>query len=239
VGEVTLYSPEEKKRYPLIWMLFSSGLLVLLSLIIFESVSGFNFISVAALVLILVGLAANFIFYRWVRISSIHMDQAVMSSPLDPVTLLPQRDAFMTHLHNECRRAVREFSPLAMIAVAIKPDIVTGRDLKVISYALKQIIRRPGDLIARYDDDLFILLLPNTNENVEALANRCLSALDHAGTDASSELSVCVYQPNIELNHEDVLKRLLSLVDENRRKPDVRILCDIEPVLSSAVFQEH
>ena len=109
-------------------------------------------------------------------------DQMIDTSWNDPLTGLVNRIHFDEALDVECRRAVREFSPLTMILLRIdgfKPyadhygieaaDILLQR----VSETLKSSVGRPGDMIARLDDHLFGFILPSTNEMVVQLAERC------------------------------------------------------------------
>ncbi len=108
--------------------------------------------------------------------------QMIDTSWHDPLTGLVNRIHFDEALDVECRRAVREFSPLTMILLRIdgfKPytdhygieaaDILLQR----VSETLKSSVGRPGDMIARLDDHLFGFILPSTNELVVQLAERC------------------------------------------------------------------
>ena len=109
-------------------------------------------------------------------------DQMIDTSWNDPLTGLVNRIHFDEALDVECRRAVREFSPLTMILLRIdgfKPytdhygidaaDILLQR----VSETLKSSVGRPGDMIARLDDHQFGFILPSTNELVVQLAERC------------------------------------------------------------------
>jgi diguanylate cyclase (GGDEF)-like protein len=109
-------------------------------------------------------------------------DQMIDTSWHDPLTGLVNRIHFDEALDVECRRAVREFSPLTMILLRIdgfKPytdhygidaaDILLQR----VFETSKSSVGRPGDMIARLDDHQFGFILPSTNELVVQLAERC------------------------------------------------------------------
>lgn len=108
----------------------------------------------------------------------------------DPLTGLVNRLHFDEALEIECGRAVRDFSPLTMILLRIddfqpyseRYGIDAADDLlQQISGTLKSCVGRPGDMIARLDNNLFGFILPSTNELVVQLAERCCNTVRELG----------------------------------------------------------
>ncbi len=108
----------------------------------------------------------------------------------DPLTGLFNRLHFDEMLDIECRRAVREFSPLSLMLLRIdhftpyaecygveKSEALLQEIAKMVSST----IGRPGDLIARLDDHLFGFILPSTNEQVVQLAGRYCEMIREQG----------------------------------------------------------
>ncbi len=90
----------------------------------------------------------------------------------DGLTGLANRRAFDEAIELEWRRAVRAGTPIALIMIDIdnfkKLNDTYGHPagdecLRIIGKVLKNMIRRAGDLAARYGGDEFVLLLPATN----------------------------------------------------------------------------
>ncbi len=113
-------------------------------------------------------------------------EQMIDTSWNDPLTGLVNRTHFDEALDIECRRAVREFSPLSMILLRIDDFAqysehygVDAADILVqrISETLKSCVSRPGDILARVDESQFGFILPSTNELVVQLAERCSLAV--------------------------------------------------------------
>ena len=142
----------------------------------------------------------------------------------DPLTGLANRVHFDETLDIECRRAVRDFSPLSMMVVEIDQysELVTsyGKEgaevtLQKIAMELKSCVTRPGDLIARTDDHQFSFILPSTNEMVTYLAERCLQAVEtlqlpHDSSSVASVISISAglvtLQPSKDLTPERMIE---------------------------------
>gem|GEM_PF-1826868 len=91
---------------------------------------------------------------------------------IDELTGIPNRLKFEQHLEQEWKRARRELYPLAIVICDIDHlkayNDAYGRQhgdqcLVRVARILKNLVRRPGDLAARYGEEEFIVVLSNTN----------------------------------------------------------------------------
>jgi len=89
----------------------------------------------------------------------------------DQLTDLPNRRSFEIKISEEWDRASREQTPLSLLMLDIdhfkKYNDTHGHQqgdaaLIAISTLLKDVLRRPGDFVARWGGEEFIMLLPNT-----------------------------------------------------------------------------
>lgn len=92
-------------------------------------------------------------------------------SSLDPVTELPVQQSFQEFLEREWRRAARDRIPLSLIMIEVdhfrayndrlgKPQ--GDACLRAVADALKKLIHRPGDFLARYGAGKFGVVLGGT-----------------------------------------------------------------------------
>lgn len=133
-------------------------------------------------------------------------EQAESRSVIDHSTGLFNRNYFDELVDNECRRAVREFSPLTMMLISVDylknfqesyGDEAAEQCLQRVAQTLKANVSRPGDLVARYDSEQFAFLLPSTNEQVVQLAERCCIAVrelavEHNASPVDDTLTVSI-----------------------------------------------
>ncbi len=105
----------------------------------------------------------------------------------DPMTGLANRRLFDKVLSSEWRRALRDRSPLSLLM--IDADLFKSFNdsyghmqgdecLKMIADSASQVIRRPGDLVARFGGEEFTVILPNTErDGAEAIAAQICDAV--------------------------------------------------------------
>ena len=104
----------------------------------------------------------------------------------DPLTNTLNQSAFLTLSRGELERARRAQSPLSLIALDIdnfkaindKHGTDIGNDvLAVVSQSIRE-KSRPYDGVARYQDDMFLLILPGViGQDAEKIAERILKGI--------------------------------------------------------------
>ncbi|WP_160173764.1 GGDEF domain-containing protein [Nitrincola sp. A-D6] len=114
---------------------------------------------------------------------------------------------FFEQLDNECRRAVREFTPLTLMKLDIQLlDDQADRSavLKRVAEILSQQLARPGDQLGRCAEQQLALLLPATNEHAGSFAQRCHQAVLDAFEPGQIQftLGACTFQPTAALRGE-------------------------------------
>jgi diguanylate cyclase (GGDEF)-like protein/PAS domain S-box-containing protein len=101
-------------------------------------------------------------------------EQLKLLATTDGLTGLLNRRAFDSALETELARAKRENAPLSLVMIDVDRfkaynDIYghpAGDEvLKQVGAMLREVIRRPGDLVARYGGEEFAAILPNTDED--------------------------------------------------------------------------
>jgi two-component system cell cycle response regulator len=109
-------------------------------------------------------------------------------SNLDPVTELPVQQSFQEFLEREWRRATRDRLPLSLITIEVdhfrayndrlgKPQ--GDACLRAVADALKRLIHRPGDFLARYGSGKFGVVLGGTDaKGAIELAEKLRLAVD-------------------------------------------------------------
>ncbi|HET9909407.1 MAG TPA: diguanylate cyclase [Anaerolineales bacterium] len=104
----------------------------------------------------------------------------------DPLTNTLNQSAFLTLSRGELERARRAQSPLSLIALDIdnfkaindKHGMDIGNDvLTLVAQAIRE-KSRPYDGVARYEDDLFLLILPGViGQDAEKIAERIIKGI--------------------------------------------------------------
>jgi diguanylate cyclase (GGDEF)-like protein len=106
----------------------------------------------------------------------------------DALTGLANRRSFDQALEVEIRRAQRRGSSLSLMLLDIDlfkryndhyGHLAGDECLRTVADVLKQCVRRPGDLAARYGGEELVVILPNTTrEGAEAVARAFMDALE-------------------------------------------------------------
>lgn len=104
----------------------------------------------------------------------------------DTLTGVGNRRAFNENIKIEWARAVREETPLGLMMIDID-NFKSFNDLHghaegdkclvTMANAVRQILKRPSDILTRYGGEEFIAILPNT-ENVIPVAEACREAVE-------------------------------------------------------------
>ncbi len=123
----------------------------------------------------------------------------------DGLTRIPNRRFFDEIVAQECQRAYRNQTPLALIMIDIDhfKDFndhyghQAGDDaLRAVAGALQEALRRPTDMVARYGGEEFVIVLPETTlkgaEQVARYVSRAVKALkiEHEASRVDSHLTV-------------------------------------------------
>lgn len=91
---------------------------------------------------------------------------------IDSLTQIPNRHCFDQYLNQEWSRLIREQAPISLLICDVdyfkNYNDAYGHQagdncLRTIAQTLKNAVKRPADLVARYGGDEFTVILPNTN----------------------------------------------------------------------------
>ncbi|MDG4555472.1 MAG: diguanylate cyclase [Candidatus Competibacter sp.] len=116
--------------------------------------------------------------YRALRASQLKLEELNMElrqlANLDGLTGLANRRFFNERYGEEWARAARKRAAIALIMLDVdhfkafndsRGHLEGDGCLKQVAGAIKQMVRRPGDLVARYGGEEFIAVLPETDGN--------------------------------------------------------------------------
>ncbi len=91
---------------------------------------------------------------------------------LDPVTGVLNRHSLDDHLRREWSRARRNRKPVSLVFICLDHlesfGALYGREpladcMRLVAAGLQSIVKRPADFVARYEDNTFVTLLPETD----------------------------------------------------------------------------
>lgn len=128
-------------------------------------------------------------------------------STLDGLTGIANRHSFNAFLDREWKRAYRDRIPVAAIMIDIDcfkayndtyGHLEGDECLRQVAGALREVIKRPADLLARYGGEEFVAILPETEEGgalmvAEAMRHRVEKlAIPHSGSPVAPHVTVSI-----------------------------------------------
>jgi|GEM_PF-783665 len=124
-------------------------------------------------------------------------DELLRISSLDILTTLPNRQSFDKVIDHEWTQARRNRNPLSLLLIDIDdlPElqikygpVAVEACLQKMAWALRHALRRPIDMIARYDEEKFAVILPGTGaEGTVKVAQRILDKVQTLELDLPEE----------------------------------------------------
>jgi diguanylate cyclase (GGDEF)-like protein len=126
---------------------------------------------------------------------------------IDGLTQVPNRRRFEEYFNQEWQRMKRDQQPLSLIICDVDffklyndtyGHRVGDRCLQEIAQAIKEIIKRPADLVARYGGEEFAVILPNTDtEGATYVADKICDAIrtlaiPHQNSQVSPHVTISV-----------------------------------------------
>lgn len=142
---------------------------------------------------------------------------------LDAVTGIPNRERFDHSLDSEWRRNARNRTPIALLLMAVDHfdefcerhgKAVGDEALRRLIGALTDGIQRPGDVLGRYEDQVFACLLPETDtvgavsvgERIRAELNSM--AIPHGASETAPIVTLSIGVASLVPGRTDLLKDL-------------------------------
>lgn len=145
--------------------------------------------------------------------------------------------SFIENLDIECRRSVREFTPLTVMYLGAKTPLSASR-AEQVQAVLQASVCRPGDQVAQLDDRTFAILLPVTNEQVHVLAERCAEKLKALSGNPPLALGVCTFQPQADLRPVYAMEKTATLLAQALDE-GVMMRTEAEPLLDPSITFSH
>lgn len=153
---------------------------------------------------------------------------------IDPETGAVSRAGFRQLIDSECRRAVRELTPLTLMRlhVGLPDPALSAECMPAIVDHLTQMISRPGDQVGRYDQSSIGLLLPSTNEHAGRFADRCVQTLQEQFGQRGVRFTLAglTLQPRAELNLEGATSQLDTLFEDAVSRSPGQVVYQAEQV---------
>ena len=192
---------------------------------------------------LLTGLLFSFLFAAYIKRIKLHLqllrkEQETLSQQLlettanDLETGIASKTHFDEVLDVECRRAVREFSPLTVMLIELDEFTAfrqhygvehADQALRQVASLLIESVGRPGDMVARINENRFALMLPSTNELVSELAERCRSCilglnLAHEGAEKRAVLTASIGVSTLQPSRLMTAARIMDIAAQELRK---------------------
>ncbi|MBL1209851.1 diguanylate cyclase domain-containing protein [Geminocystis sp. GBBB08] len=109
-----------------------------------------------------IAIERDIIYKQW----QMSQEELVNCQVLDEVTGLAKYSSFIDCLDYECRRLAREKQPLSLILIVVNSSQdLSDNTILNIANIIKEEIKRAADLVAYYQKNQFIIMLPNTHNN--------------------------------------------------------------------------
>ena len=119
-------------------------------------------------------------------------ERMVNLSHVDSLTGVSNRRNFDRVLADEWKRAERQQQPITLMMIDVDHfkqfndmhgHVAGDHCLKVVAETLKLQLKRPGDLLSRYGGEEFAVILPNTDERWNIVAESCRKATENLALD--------------------------------------------------------
>ena len=203
-----------QKRTLVPWLVFAG------SVVFFVFVTGLGYVT----------MKRNMVFLQKIdtKNQELHIANATLErlTKIDGLTGIANRRHFDEFYEQEFRRALREEQPIALLVIDIDyfkqfndtyGHQAGDRCLKLVANELKQVLKRPADMIARIGGEEFGILLPNTTDG-EVVAKKCLTAIErlaieHLGAGDQAVITISIGVVSAESVHGHTIDSLFNTAD--------------------------
>lgn len=129
------------------------------------------------------------------------------NSYFDEMTGLPNRRFFDDYLRREWGRAARTVRSLTLVMFsADQCNKEEEQDLKLLGSAIKSELNRPGDFMARYDNEKFVAILPETDvQGAAVVLDRIQTKVQALAEHFIPVIGLASVVPTIDVSNADEL----------------------------------